>query len=535
MEQELQDPQNTQKQDPQKQDPKPVAPPQQPEGSDDIWRIGLGSGFNLEPANPIDQLPEYLRPLAREELEAYKKFQESYASISATAAAGEKVDGRELIAADESLKRSLEDIHARVKKAIDENKTNTPPSLESQTGISSTIAESLINYYLYLVFKQREQDKKSGKLVYPLPGDQESLQHAFLADQVRDSEFKEDTKISREISTERGLLAALLMKNRGLAIGDVHTQDEAPKLVSENMPLFKMLGVDTLYIEFSDDAFQKLSAMSASDIRELVQKRETDGLKLRKNEDVAAAYGVGNADDTMAAWPLMFAAAKENGIRIVNIDKKDLARIASQGSKMRIAETNFIWTENIEEDRRQLKEKTGKEGKFVVFGGFAHFAHGTLNEEKEISTGMVDEALGIPVIAFERRDKNEPPVFRRDPSKNGPDFYLRGGNDYPATDAVVRMGDIANIKDMLSRFESISGVEAVQQKLDDWSQQYEQQFKESVGKGKPEIAPMIPERLIPKNPDLKSTKKTPKVEPRDAQDIQMPSVPKTPAGSSKGI
>ena len=144
------------------------------------------------------------------------------------------------------------------------------------------------------------------------------------------------------------------------------------------------------------------------------------------------AYGV-ETDDLFGDMRKLVLAAKENNIRIVNIDKQDPARDLEIKTSMphRYASTNFTWAENIEEDREQHPE-----GKYIVWGGASHL----MTNETGIR-GLVDEKLGIPVVAFDKRDKYSLPVIENGESKNGADFYLAGGSCYPDMQKLIKFAD----------------------------------------------------------------------------------------------
>ncbi len=235
----------------------------------------------------------------------------------------------------------------------------------------------------------------------------------------------ENTNIPESVRSQDQLFRELINNNRGVAFGEVHTQDETTKLMTRNMAAAKKAGVDTIYLEWDDD-FEKINSLSVKQLDELAKngrvKTEEGGmLRLMTAKELARHYGVERADDSQRESIKMLAEAKRHGIRVVNVDARLVGQEHAQNdSGVRVASTNVEWAAEIEKDRKKT-DPEGK-GKFLVYGGAAHFANG-------YNLGVVDERLGIPALAFDfsRKETNG---FRRASADEGVDFWLDGGPDY---------------------------------------------------------------------------------------------------------
>ena len=228
--------------------------------------------------------------------------------------------------------------------------------------------------------------------------------------------------------TPEKLISALLKNNHGIAIGDFHGRNAALNFLSENMGNFKKSGGDTVYLEIDPDDFSRLSKLSISELKNKVEGRTP--IKSRElAQDWAEKYRLGRADDYPSAKIKLFLAAKENGIDIVNIDA---SRSIDQDDPERISTRNFVWTEAVKKDR----EQNHKTGKYAVFGGLGHFTGSEVNNYEGSrwsalkTRGFVDDALGLPVIAFDKREAGEGEFVLRGTSANGASFYLPAGHCY---------------------------------------------------------------------------------------------------------
>jgi hypothetical protein len=265
------------------------------------------------------------------------------------------------------------------------------------------------------------------------------LEAVFYRDHVRQGPAK-NLDIGQGADTPGELMAALLKNNQGIALGDIHVYDESSKLIADNTETLKKSGVKTIYLEFDDKKFRQLDALTPAQLKELQKNGVYGDITISSAEKMAQGYGVATKDDSMASVVGMIAAAKEGGMRVVNIDRKGEARnYELRAGKQRLVTTNYTWVDAIEKDRAGMLKRGEDPGKYLVFGGNGHFT----------GEGMVDEALGIPTIGFDNREKKPGAGLVRGHSKNGADFYLPGGTDY------VDMRKMAHAEDLKDHSETL--------------------------------------------------------------------------------
>ena len=217
--------------------------------------------------------------------------------------------------------------------------------------------------------------------------------------------------------TSEKLLSALLHNNAGVAIGDNHSQEAAKKFIIDNIKVLKRSGVDTIYLEMSENYFSDLNKLSITELRDKINNITPE--ESQKNAQLnAESHDTKNGHDSHTAFLKLFLSAKENGIDIVNIDKTGDAR---EFAFNRASSTNYTWTENILKDRINKLQ----DGKYIVFGGKGHFT------QSHKANGLVDEALGLPVISFDNRNINISNQVLRGTSTSGEDFYLPAGECHP--------------------------------------------------------------------------------------------------------
>jgi hypothetical protein len=193
-----------------------------------------------------------------------------------------------------------------------------------------------------------------------------------------------------------------------LAVGDCHVEDEAPKLLGAMMKDLKVAGVDTIYVEISEGDLDFMQKLEDNQLRDYANGKEVSGRTVPTPKILSQEYGA-HSDNSPREWGLMILGARINGIEVVNIDK----RIVNLSGDKRVAHTNLEWADAIKHDRAS----NNKTGKYIVWGGFGHFA----------DMGAVDEALGIPSITF---DKSFSPFGFEAKKDSGFDFILRGGLDH---------------------------------------------------------------------------------------------------------
>ena len=265
-----------------------------------------------------------------------------------------------------------------------------------------------------------------------------ALNNAFTRQYIEPAPHRKNVTPAEGTHTEPELVADLLSKNPGIVIGDAHSFDDSLAFLNRNMPVFAMMNVRTIYMESEPYKFNLYTALSTDALRELSATRSyTDKngftIRLSSEDEVAAAYNVRDADDTGKAFVDVLIAAREHGIRVVNIDKTSYARDVEGISTFnhRVASTNFTWMDAIKADH---EAQGNPDARYVVFGGQGHFINAYAGP------GLVDDALGLPVLAFDRREDG--PEFQRGHSPNGPDFYLSGGTNYNPTRLYVAAEDI---------------------------------------------------------------------------------------------
>ncbi|MFN9111287.1 MAG: hypothetical protein ACK5XN_14590, partial [Bacteroidota bacterium] len=192
-------------------------------------------------------------------------------------------------------------------------------------------------------------------------------------------------------------------------------------LVADQMALLRRAGVDTVYVERDKKWNDEYQQLSDDEIRSLMATRvlADKNISIFSAKEVAQTYGKQQADDTWFQWMRMELAARREGIRVVGIDSDRPA--AGIIPALRVDSTNPVWTDNIERDRVNLRSAGAPEGKFIVIGGQGHFSNDP--------SGYVDEALGVPYLAFDP-DVKTPEGFNRGRTKLGADFYLSADASY---------------------------------------------------------------------------------------------------------
>lgn len=390
-----------------------------------------------EPVKPTDQqpfgaastaLPESLKKLIDEGAEANLTLLREYQKADEKAKAGGAITARDFTEAEARFERDSVNIRNKVQALLKDNSNHTYSPEELRRAIA---------YETSL----REQAKNNNTALVDSALDPAPLQQAFVKEYIDHPKYKKNLDIDGNPSTDKDLLLAVLAKNRGAAIGETHTQDESVSLLSRNMAALKAAGVDTIYCEtplvvnckdLSDDQLRTLMRDGA--LHYTAKDGASRSVFLHSSAELASNYGENSADETEVEKVKMILAARQNGIRLVHIDSNvaveqlDWARMHRgtpteqlRSVDFRVARTNFIWTDTVESDRQQLETQGKVGGKFVVTGGYNHFA----------KSGMVSKALGVPLLMFEGVDKATSPAFRRGARESEADFYLPGGNDYP--------------------------------------------------------------------------------------------------------
>ncbi len=296
-----------------------------------------------------------------------------------------------------------------------------------------------------------------------------NLDEAFRRDYLIKAPQKNLT-LPEVTDTPEKLITELLKNNNGIAIGEWHTKDVASELISHNIKTLKTSGVDTIYLEMDDKSFSAINNLSITELKTRLNNRTSENIE-KDSRNYAHIYSVKESDDILSANLRLFLAAKENGINIINIDKDGEARETERNLEshewpieQRFSSTNYTWTDKI----LQYRENKPKDSKYIVFGGFAHFV--AFIDSK----GLVDEALGIPVIAFDNREKDINKPILQGNSTNGADFYLPAGICHPD---LHKLTDVANLVDTIKSIKAWAPVTAVEKFIESASKNIYELYK----------------------------------------------------------
>jgi|CXWL01.1.fsa_nt_gi hypothetical protein len=373
-------------------------------------------------AEEILEIPEVRvvgKPVEKDMADAAIKLFQSYITTNEKAKKGEH------ITADDFNRAETE--YNKVMKPINDSLKNLPK--ES--------ADEIKNKAGHLIEKWLDENAPAMKDVRNLG----ALNEIFHKDYLKDSPAK-NLSIAPNTNTPKELLLDILSKNNGIAVGDYHNSSTSYPLVSENMAALKKSGVDTIYFDANDVGFSKLNNMSTNELKDELAKRTPEFIKEEAEKNAAGSYRNKTPLDNYGDQLRLFLSAKENGIRLVNIDKEDPARGFESSRALgdhRVGSTNYTWTEKILDDRQNMPSG----GKYIILGGAGHF--GSIGAT---GRGYVDERLGIPFIAFDDRDKNDKSPILKGHHKDGADFYLPGGECHPD---IKRTAEAANYENLAKR------------------------------------------------------------------------------------
>jgi hypothetical protein len=175
----------------------------------------------------------------------------------------------------------------------------------------------------------------------------------------------------------------LLKKNRGLFIGEVHTNYDAQSFVASQLPKWKELGVTTLYVEYN--MYKAAAVQGGKDCTEQYMGPST----LPKKEYINTMRAV--IRDATAA-----------GIRVIGHDSFTGHSWSWDQLEMDTKLENKLIFNGSAFDARddfaaQVINKTYDGKKFIVYGGAAH--SGNEIKDRPSQKGL-DEKLGIPSIDF---------------------------------------------------------------------------------------------------------------------------------------
>lgn len=151
------------------------------------------------------------------------------------------------------------------------------------------------------------------------------------------------------------LLKILLEKYEGICIGEAHASSSPKYFLTVNMPLFKQLGVTTLYLEGYGGMQEVLDTYFAG---------ETEDLPLALKQHIAR-FPAPNFKEHYSECDVLIA-AKRAKVRMCNIDSP-AANIARTGGIERVAAMNYQAKLLIDQDRA-----ANPGGKSIIYAGCAH-------------------------------------------------------------------------------------------------------------------------------------------------------------------
>lgn len=355
-----------------------------------------------------------LSKMAADQRDAASNLYKGYGDIAERAAAGEKITGADFDAVEQPLNQAMQGQAVKINDAIG----------RQVAGIKEADTPAFRADY------QKELNSRFGNTANVPPPEQlknvAPLNSAFREQYVAGAP-KENVSINPKGLRQEQLVTELLKQNPGVAIADMHTQSEASNVLTGSVREAKASGVNlrTIYTELDHESFEKYSKLTEPQLRELIETGRTEGVTLQTAEQRSVMYAGSEADaSSPKAIAQNFLAARENGVEVVNIDKSSAARAfesgirGSEGSH-RIASTNYQWTDNINAHR--AASGLTPEDKYILFAGQNHLT----------KNGMVDEALGIPVVAVTQGGPEQGIVRGINP--DGADYYVPGGADYENT------------------------------------------------------------------------------------------------------
>jgi hypothetical protein len=161
-------------------------------------------------------------------------------------------------------------------------------------------------------------------------------------------------EINMQGLSQNDLIQTLLNKYEGLCIGEYHDHSSPKYFLTVHMPLFKRLGVTTLYLEGYIAGQKELDEYFTGDSMEIPESFK------KKISCFAAPYQPGYYSE----YDVLMAAKRE-GIRMVSIDSS--AACARTGGTLRVAAMNYQAKLIIDKDKI---EHPG--GKSIIYAGGAH-------------------------------------------------------------------------------------------------------------------------------------------------------------------
>ena len=439
-------------------------------------------------------LPTGVKSTVDEAIKDYMGLIKDYADINRKAEAGEKISGQDFLDAEKRFNEKTGYTKLSAIGVFDQSELVDKAYAFITGKQRQKVSPEMMRYFGDSYSKAMDADPELRRASF-----NEAIDRAFVNQRIANAP-KENTSIPADVQTEQGLVDTLLANNRGIAVADIHTKADSLAFVTRNMAEFRKQGVDTLYMEQQDSFFERVHHMTDQELRIAIEHNKNPAVLAKNKESTAKIYNqkIENVDDVKTAYYEMALAARENGVRLINIDKKGIARDMELTGN-RLANTNFVWTDTVEADRKALKEQTGKDGKFILFGGAFHLTSTamTFGDDKTarmVSNGFVDEGLGIPTIGFEKAKSDQTAAFRKSENANGIDFYLPAKGDYPALHFAP---------------EWFNPISELQKPAEKWQSPKE---KKSAPMEKNNLPHDMPEQLIPG--------KTPKQMPKNKDDVR---------------
>ncbi len=334
-----------------------------------------------------------------------------YATITKRAKNGVKINSSDYNNADEQFNEKIISVQKRLNELL-KGENITEQERENAKNVLEQSSKEIV-----------ERWKNKATNVIETIDNPKPLVDAFAKNHAAEGKKRVIVPAGNNVE-DKELISTLLEYNNGIALGEIHTKADSVNFIYSNIDTLKNSKVDAIYLEMNAEKFAKLSSYSAEELKSKIDAVTPEQSKINA-ERQAKERGTEKSDDLETADFKMFLAAKENGIKIVNIDTKGEARkVESDLDHHRIASTNYKWIDAISEDRKNKPQ----DGKYIVLGGKSHF---TISENN--TKGLVDEALGLPVISFDNRDgKGSPNRISFGQYKHGADLYLpSSSNDIP--------------------------------------------------------------------------------------------------------
>ena len=398
--------------------------------------------FDIYAESRGDIHPE-LRPFVKHRQEIRQELLDSYVAIYEAAKAGKPIAAVDFTQVEERYNHKMTALLADVEKAL--------PGIAAEDGrfgiighpksmeVTDPFAPPPANPTQWVVspdeIKDRVRDlsfrfKQSmfiplGELETLTPKQQEALNEYSVYEQAITQRFGAPPAKHLDVDlgdkSRQEVMGALLANNPGVAVGDIHVFGESMAMLADQAKAFKAARVDTFYIEDSQNHFDAYSRLSLAELKQLHEKRELGELMLFSPRDDDPKDPAKTRLDSDGAYIEMLIAARENGIRVVRIDKDGAAREADLVMAHRLSSTNMTWSEKILADRRHLAAEGKTGGKFIVWGGLDHFT------DNGDGKGLVDDVLGLPVVTFDKGHKDDPHAVRKGKGGYEADVYLPGG------------------------------------------------------------------------------------------------------------